>query len=54
MPRATATARVDTPSLAKMFCTWRATVCGLIVSVAAIWRLVRPAAISWRTAHSRS
>ena len=48
-----AAVRDETPSLAKMFCTWRATVCSLITSSAAISRLLLPAATSRSTSSSR-
>ena len=40
--KALAAVREETPSLAKMFCRWRATVCSLITSAAAIARLLSP------------
>src|SRR5206468_12238946 len=51
--KAAAAVRDVTPSLAKMFCRWRATVCSLTTSVDAIARFVFPAATRRSTSSSR-
>ena len=51
---ALAAVREGTPSLRKMFCTWRATVCSLITSAEAISRLLLPFARRRSTSSSRA
>ena len=51
---AVAAEREESPSFAKMFWTWRATVCSLMTSDAAISRFVFPAATSRSTSSSRA
>src|SRR5215211_6993700 len=50
--KAVAAVREDTPSLLKMFCRCRATVCSLIIKVEEISRLVHPVATRLRTCTS--
>ena len=52
--KALAAVRDETPSLAKMFCRWRATVCSLMTNSSAIARLLFPAAANRSTSSSRA